>query len=79
MKKNEVTSFDGKPFIVTIDRNRMERRYVLQTRNEDGTHTPRNEPMFGEEFRAHYGFDETWPHKSTIRHNDNHTGHQHAD
>jgi hypothetical protein len=61
--------FDGWPFVVTIDRNRMERRYVLRTVDTtDGLMAARNDPMTGEEFREHYGFSEEFPHEF-IQHN----------
>lgn len=60
--KENADLFEGKPFCVTIDRGRMERRYVLNT-VYDGGMTPRNEPMQCEEFRSHYGFHEEWPHQ----------------
>ena len=56
--------FDGWPFVVTIDRNRMERRYVLRTVDAtDGLMAARNDPMTGEEFREYYGFSEEFPHE----------------
>ena len=55
--------------MVTIDRNRMERRYVLRTVDTtDGLMAARNDPMTGEEFRKHYGFSEEFPHEF-IQHN----------
>ena len=55
--------YNDKPFVVTIDRNRFERRYVLETVEKDGSWTPQCEPLFSVEFRERFGFSEEWPHK----------------
>lgn len=56
--------FDGRHFVVVIDRSRMVRRYVLKTiDDQDGAMVERINPMTAEEFREHYGFSETFPHE----------------
>ena len=56
-------TFEGKRFIVTIDRTQMQRRYVLQTLEDDGEFKKHCKPLYSEEFREHFGFEEEWPHK----------------
>jgi hypothetical protein len=46
----KVESYDGKPFVVTIDRSTMERGYVLGTVEDDGSLTERNKPLKQDEF-----------------------------
>lgn len=54
--------YNGKRFVVTIDRGSAERRYILNTIDDDGQMYSENEPMYFDEFRKHYGFSEEWPH-----------------
>ncbi len=41
----------------------MQRRYVLQTIEQDGRFIPRNEPLYAEDFESHYGFSPDWSHE----------------
>lgn len=56
--------FEGKPFIVTIDRSTMERGYVLRTRDDKGGHHAANKPLKRAEFEERFGFAPEWPHKT---------------
>jgi hypothetical protein len=60
----ETRKYQGKDFSVTIDRNRMERRYILSTIDEDGTWEEQNDPLNSEEFSRHYGFSHEWPYET---------------
>ncbi len=60
----EIKEYEGKKFIVTIDRNTMRRKYVLSTFEANGDMVEQNEPLYTEEFEKHYGFSPEWPHKT---------------
>lgn len=47
---------------VTIDRNRMERRYCLSLVSITGIERE-YEPLFFDDFRRKFGFEEEWPHR----------------
>lgn len=58
-------SYNGRPFVVTIDRSTAERGYSIRPLNKDGTlskvkGTP---PLKAFEFVERYGFSPTWPHQ----------------
>lgn len=60
-------TFKGKQFLVTIDRSTMERGYVLQTINKDGTTTEMNSPLKQDEFQQKFGFSPEWPHEKVTK------------
>jgi hypothetical protein len=67
MIRETVEKYKGKKFTVVFLRDTMERRYVLETFEEDGTLKPRNEPLYAEEFIKHYGFSYEWPHEKIVK------------
>lgn len=60
----EIKEYKGKKFTVTIDRNSAQRRYVLNTIEEDGSFVKQNEPLYTEEFKKYFGFSPEWPHET---------------
>ena len=61
--KTCVTSINGKPFRVTIDRSEMERRYQLSVINEDGSTSDILGPLNWREFEKVHGFEANFPHE----------------
>ena len=59
---NEVKTYEGKRFVITIDRSTAERGYVLHTIEEDGSHKEVNEPLKYFDFLRRFGFSPNWPH-----------------
>lgn len=57
-----VHTYDNRPFLVSIDREGMERRYVLEVIHAEHLE-PACGPLTAEEFRRRFGFSETWPHE----------------
>ena len=56
---------DKSKIIVTIDRNEMSRRYQLNIRNDDGSHTQIGGPLSPKDFYYTHGFDCEWPHEKS--------------
>lgn len=56
-------TYNGLPFVVTIDRSHAHRRYQLNVVYPDYTIQPVNSPMCRDEFEKYYGFEVEHPHK----------------
>jgi hypothetical protein len=52
----------SEPFRVVIDREKMERRYVLQIQSKDGSWKSKA-PLSKRDFILKYGFEPEWPHQ----------------
>ena len=59
----ETRKYEGKDFRVLINRDCMERRYVLSTLERDGTWKDQHGPLTDRNFGEHYGFSPEWPHE----------------
>jgi len=53
----------GKPFLVTIDRSEMERRYQLSVVDDANVTTDIGPPLRQKKFEDTYGFKAEWPHE----------------
>jgi hypothetical protein len=56
-------TYNGKQFVVVVDRNQFEKRYVLKTVEPSGW-ISQNEPLTFGKFIAHFGFSPDFPHDS---------------
>jgi len=63
MGRERVDKYNGRVFVVTIERDTTVRRYALSTIEDDGSFNPQNEPLYSEDFVKHYGFSCEWPHE----------------
>ena len=60
---NTTTQYKGENIVVLINRNEMERRYVLCTYSINCELKTHGWPLQKDQFIQTYGFDPVWPHE----------------